>query len=162
MVTYYYGTLEILIFVLMNKLFLITCCFITASFTKWEPDFITAVQQAKEKHELILLNFSGSDWCGPCIRMRNEIFENEIFSKMADTCLMLVNADFPRNKKNQLNKSIVKQNEMLADKYNPTGLFPYTVLISAEGKVIKAWEGLPKEDAEQFTNEVKAICDANK
>ena len=146
----------------MCRLFLIACYFITTSFTKWEPDFVTAVEKAKEKHELILLNFSGSDWCGPCIRMRNEIFENETFSKMADTCLMLVNADFPRNKKNQLSKQLVKQNEMLADKYNPRGLFPYTVLITTEGKVIKAWDGLPKGNAEQFTTEVKAICDANR
>jgi thiol-disulfide isomerase/thioredoxin len=146
----------------MNKLLLITFCFITASFTKWEPDFSTAVQTAREKHRLILVNFSGSDWCGPCIRMRNEIFENEIFSKMADTCILLVNADFPRNRKNQLSKPQVKQNEMLADKFNPNGSFPYTVLINAEGKLIKAWDGLPKENAEQFAREVKAICDANK
>ena len=146
----------------MNRLLLITFCFITVSFTKWEPDFSTAVQTAREKHRLILVNFSGSDWCGPCIRMRNEIFENEIFSKMADTCILLVNADFPRNKKNQLSKPQVKQNEMLADKFNPNGSFPYTVLINAEGKLIKAWDGLPKENAEQFAMEVKAICDANK
>ena len=146
----------------MNKLFLIAFSFITASVTKWEPDFSTAVQTAREKHRLILVNFSGSDWCGPCIRMRNEIFENETFSKMADTCILLVNADFPRNKKNQLSKPQVKQNEMLADKFNPNGSFPYTVLINAEGKLIKAWDGLPKENAGQFAMEVKAICDANK
>jgi thioredoxin-related protein len=146
----------------MNKLLLITICFIATSFTKWEQDFPTAVQTAKEKHHLILVNFSGSDWCGPCMRMRNEIFENETFSKMADTYLVLINADFPRNKKNQLSKQLVKQNDMLADKYNPNGSFPYTVLISAEGRVIKAWDGLPKENAEQFTTEVKALIDANK
>ena len=146
----------------MNKLLLITFCFIATSFTKWQPDFATAVQTAKEKHELILINFSGSDWCGPCMRMRNEIFENETFSKMADTCLELVNADFPRNKKNQLSRQLVKQNEMLADKYNPNGSFPYTVLINAEGKVIKTWDGLPKENAEEFTTEVKDIFDASK
>ncbi len=70
-------------------------CFASMSFTIWQPDFETAKQKAKEKHELILLNFSGSDWCGPCMRMRKEIFENEQFYKMADTTLILVNADFP-------------------------------------------------------------------
>jgi thiol-disulfide isomerase/thioredoxin len=39
---------------------------------QWEPDFENAKKTAKEKHELILLNFSGSDWCGPCIMMRRE------------------------------------------------------------------------------------------
>ncbi|MEP6926601.1 MAG: thioredoxin family protein [Ginsengibacter sp.] len=107
----------------MNKLLLISFCFIASSFTKWEPDFTSAIKIAKEKHQLILINFSGSDWCGPCIRMRNEIFENETFSKMTDTCLVLVNADFPRNKKNQLSKLLIKQNDMLADKYNQMDYF---------------------------------------
>ena len=146
----------------MNKLLLIPFCFIASSFIKWQPDFDTAIQTAKEKHHLILINFSGSDWCGPCMRLHHEIFENETFLKVADTSLVLVNADFPRDKKNQLSKELVKQNDMLADKYNPNGSFPYTILINAQGKVLKAWDGLPKENAEQFTTEVKAICDANK
>ena len=146
----------------MNKLILIVFYFIAASFTKWEPDFATALQTAKEKHCLILLNFSGSDWCGPCIRMRKEIFENDIFLKMSDDNLVLVNADFPRNKKHQLSKSLITQNEMLADKYNSNGLFPCTLLINTEGKVIKVWNGLPNENAAEFTTEIKAICDANK
>lgn len=146
----------------MNKLLLITFFFIATSFTKWQPDFATAVQKAKEKHELILINFSGSDWCGPCMRMHKEIFENEAFSKITDTCLVMVNADFPRNKKNQLSKQLVKQNDMLADKYNPNGSFPYTVLINADGKVLKAWDGFPNENAAQFAMEVKDIFDANK
>src|SRR5258705_291622 len=141
----------------MKKLSLITFCFIATSFVRWQPDFSTAIETAKENHKLILINFSGSDWCGPCMRMRSEIFENETFSKMADNCLVLVNADFPRNKKNQLSPSLVKQNEMLADKYNPNGSFPYTILINAQGKIIKAWDGLPKENAEQFSTEVKAL-----
>lgn len=117
---------------------------------------------AKRKHELILLNFSGSDWCGPCMRMRKEIFDSDIFSKMADSNLVLMNADFPRNKKNQLDKVTTKQNEMLADKYNPSGNFPFTVLIDPDGKVLKYWEGLPKIDAAAFAQQVKSICDANK
>jgi len=131
------------------------------SFTIWQSDFETAKQKAKEKHELILLNFSGSDWCGPCMRMRKEIFENEQFYKMADTTLILVNADFPRNKKNQLDKINKKQNEALADRYNPEGNFPFTVLLDANGKLIKSWNGLPNEDAAVFAKQVKSICDAH-
>lgn len=145
----------------MKKLIIILLCFASMSFTIWQPDFETAKQKAKEKHELILLNFSGSDWCGPCMRMRKEIFENEQFYKMADTTLILVNADFPRNKKNQLDKINKKQNEALADKYNPEGNFPFTVLLDANGKLIKSWNGLPNEDAAVFAKQVKSICDAH-
>ena len=87
---------------------------------------------------------------------------SEVFSKMADTTLVLVNADFPRNKKNQPDKQLKKDNEALADKYNPEGKFPFTLLLDADGKIIKSWEGLPKENATAFTLEVKNISDANR
>lgn len=129
------------------------------SFTEWQPDFETAQKLAQEKNQLILLNFSGSDWCGPCIRMKKEIFANEDFSKMADTTLVMVNADFPRNKKNQLNKEQRTQNEQLADKYNPEGKFPFTVLLTHNGTVVRSWEGLPSETASSFALSIKKIAD---
>src|ERR1700712_6150367 len=102
----------------MKKTIFVLCCVAMMSFVGWQPSFEKAKQVAKEQHRLILVNFSGSDWCGPCIRMRKEIFDNENFSAMADTLLVMVNADFPRNKKNQLEKTVQVQNNMLADKYN--------------------------------------------
>lgn len=89
--------------------------------------------------------------------MRKEIFENDGFKKMSDSLLIIINADFPRNKKNQLDVNTRKQNEVMADKYNPNGVFPYTLLLDADGKVIKAWEGLPKGDAHSFSTEIRAI-----
>jgi len=132
------------------------------SFSNWQPSFEKAKEIAKNNHQLILLNFSGSDWCGPCIRMRKEIFDSETFSAMADSLLVLVNADFPRNKKNQPGKSVQAQNEMLADKYNTEGKFPLTVLLDENGNLIKSWDGLPKESAQQFASEIKALSDTRK
>ncbi|MEP7230367.1 MAG: thioredoxin family protein [Ginsengibacter sp.] len=146
----------------MNKFFILACAFLIMSFNVWEPDFETAKQVAKEKHELILLNFSGSDWCGPCMRLKKEIFESDEFTKVADNSLVLVNADFPRNKKNQLDKSIQKQNDALADKYNPDGKFPFTLLLDQDGKIIKTWEGLPDQTAAEFAAQIKKVCDARK
>ncbi len=132
------------------------------SFVPWQQDFDTAKQIAKDKHELILLNFSGSDWCGPCIRMRKEIFDNEAFLKMADSSLVLVNADFPRSKKNQLSNDAKKQNNTLADKYNADGKFPLTLLLDADGKVLKSWDGFPDEDAAQFAADITNIRNGDK
>ncbi|HMK04058.1 MAG TPA: thioredoxin family protein [Ferruginibacter sp.] len=146
----------------MKSIFILFISFLAMSFTLWHTDFEKAKQIAKEKHQLILLNFSGSDWCGPCIRMKKEIFGDEQFSKMADAKLVLVNADFPRSKKNQLKKEIKKQNEALADKYNPEGKFPFTVLLNADGKLIRSWDGLPAEPAAVFSEKIKNICDAHK
>ncbi len=132
------------------------------SFTTWQPDYETARKTAAARHQLILLNFSGSDWCGPCLRMKREIFSTGIFSKMADSSLVLLNADFPRAKKNQLNSGQKKQNNLLADKFNPTGIFPLTLLIDENGRIVKRWEGLPDMDSISFTQKVKAICEASK
>lgn len=146
----------------MKHLIIMSIFALSLLLTPWEPNFEVAKKTAKEKNELILLNFSGSDWCGPCIRMDGEIFGNADFLKMAATNLVMVNADFPRNKKNQLVANIKKQNETLANTYNPNGKFPYTVLLNADGKVIKIWEGLPDETPAKFTGLVKQLCDANK
>jgi peroxiredoxin len=74
----------------------------------------------------------------------------------------MVNADFPRLKKNQLSKEQQKKNDMLADKYNSQGNFPYTILIDEQGKVVKAWEGFPNMTPEQFTGQLKIYVDARK
>lgn len=146
----------------MKKLFFLACMAFTAlSFTGWQTDFEAARQTAKQKHQLILLNFSGSDWCGPCIRMKKEIFGDKDFMSMADSSLVLVNADFPRSKKNQLDKKLVAQNDALAEKYNPEGKFPFTLLLDADGKVIKTWDGFPRENAIQFAAQLKTICNAH-
>ena len=146
----------------MKTLLLITILFFGLNAGNWEPKFENAKKIAKEKNHLILLNFSGSDWCGPCIRMHKEIFGDAEFLKMAEQNLVMVNADFPRNKKNQLPSDLKKQNEALAETYNPGGRFPYTLLLNAEGKVLKTWEGMPEETPAQFTAAVKQICDGRK
>ena len=129
--------------------------FFIFSLGDWQHNLEDAKKIAKTDHKYILLNFSGSDWCGPCIRMRKEIFESDVFKKMADTELILVNADFPRNKKNQLTESQQKINDGMADKYNRKGIFPYTLLLDSQGKVLKTWEGFPDESAESFTLEIR-------
>lgn len=129
---------------------------------QWETDFENAKKTAKEKNELILLNFSGSDWCGPCILLRKDYLDSDTFQDMAKGNLVMVNADFPRKKKNQQSAELVKRNEALAEKYNKEGLFPYTLLLNADGKVLKTWKGKPEAPVEKWTKEIKAICTANK
>ena len=128
----------------------------------WESDFNNAKKIAKEKQELILLNFSGSDWCGPCIVTRRDYLESPSFTDMANKNLVLVNADFPRKKKNIGTPEQLKRNEDLAEIYNKEGIFPLTLLLDANGKVLKSWYGKPKTTPEQWTAEIKTICDSKK
>lgn len=123
----------------------------------WSGNFKDAEVEAKKSHKLILVNFSGSDWCGPCIRLRKEILDSEPFESYAQNHLVLVRADFPRQKKNLLPAAQVKLNEALADKYNPDGKFPFTLLLSEDGKVLKSWEGYPNVTAQSFVKEIEAL-----
>lgn len=127
---------------------------------KWSSDFTAAKDQASKEHKCILINFSGSDWCGPCIRLRTEFFESDSFKQYAENHLVLVNADFPRLKKNRLSKEQQAKNDMLAELYNSEGAFPLTVLVNAEGKVLKRWDGVPNSNAIDFTTSVKVVADA--
>jgi len=121
----------------------------------WMGNFNEAKKQAANSHKEILINFSGSDWCGPCIRLRKEILESPGFEKYAADNLVLVRADFPRQKKNQLPKEQIKLNEDLAEQYNPDGKFPFTVLVNENGKILKSWDGYPNETPEKFIAEIK-------
>lgn len=121
--------------------------------TNWEE----AQHKATQENKFILLNFSGSDWCAPCIKMKKEVFETEAFLSVAEKELVLVRADFPRSKKNQLTKDQTDHNEKLAEKYNPNGKFPLTLLLDAKGKVIKEWDGYVFASQDKFLVELKEV-----
>jgi thioredoxin-related protein len=123
----------------------------------WGLDMEQAKTEAKAEHKLIFLYFSGSDWCGPCIKLKKDIYESEEFGAFANEHLVLVKADFPRQKKNQLDKKQTQHNEVLAEKYNNKGKFPFSVLINADGKVLKEWDGYPKDlSIASLKGEIKA------
>jgi uncharacterized protein YyaL (SSP411 family) len=128
----------------------------------WHYDLTEAEQIAKKDHRHILLNFSGSDWCGPCIRMRKEIFEDPTFVAMADSSLVLVNADFPRMKRNQLPARQQALNNGMADRFNPQGKFPLTVLMTADGRVLREWDGYPDMEAADFAAEVRRVMNGDR
>ena len=134
--------------------------FTIISGTTWLTNFEQAKSEASQAKKFILLNFSGSDWCAPCVRLKTEIFSSEAFIEYAQDNLVLANADFPRLKKNQLDKSQIQHNEALAEKYNPEGKFPLTILLNASGKPIKYWDGIPQKTPEQFIDEIKKILNA--
>lgn len=140
------------------KLLLITLFYLILPSLTWMNNFEDALKEAGKSHKQILINFSGSDWCGPCIRLRKEILETPVFEKYATTQLVLLRADFPRQKKNRLSSEQTKRNESLAERYNPDGKFPFTVLTDENGKVFRSWDGFPDKSPEEFVQEIaKAI-----
>jgi thioredoxin-related protein len=143
----------------LSTLFLIGFFCMSFSTVKWYYNFEEAKKIAQKEHKYILLNFSGSDWCGPCIRMHKDILETETFATFATKNLVMVNVDFPRLKKNQLSAVQQKVNDGIAERYNSQGIFPLTVLLTESGKILTQWEGYPKATTSQFVDEIKLLID---
>lgn len=144
------------------KLFLLSMITFACFFANAQaPNLSEAKSYAKENHKLILLEFSGSDWCIPCIRMEKEIFQKDSFVNYSKEHLVLLHADFPRLKKHQLPKEQAKNNEELAEKYNKEGAFPYTVLLDADGKVLKQWDGMVATSPQEFIKQIQPFTGAN-
>jgi len=144
----------------MKTLLLAISIFVMDGHPNWLYNFDQARQESVKNGKYLLINFSGSDWCIPCIKMEKQVFEADTFCHYADANLLLVKADFPRLKKNKLSKEQAAKNEQLASVYNPDGKFPYTVLLDPQGKVLKKWEGLPPGSAQDFIGEINIVSHA--
>ena len=139
------------------RLSLILCMLFTVGQSEWLTDFDAAKTLAVKEEKYILLNFSGSDWCAPCIKMKTEVFETQPFLSVAEKHLVLVRADFPRSKKKQLSKDQTQRNEALAERYNPTGKFPLTLLLDSSGRPIKEWDGYVFGTQDKFMAELNKV-----
>ena len=112
-------------------------CLTTGSFAQnWLTDFDEAKTKATTEQKNILLVFSGTDWCAPCIKLENSIWQSEEFKTFSKDHFVLLKADFPKLKKNQLSQSQQEHNNMLAAKYNANGYFPHVVILNNQGSVI--------------------------
>ena len=101
----------------------------------WRTDWDIARVEAEQANKKLILVFSGSDWCIPCIKLEKEIWESSSFTQYAEQYYVLFRADFPKRKKNKLPEMIQKLNDRLASKYNSKGYFPLVVVLDAKGKV---------------------------
>jgi thioredoxin-related protein len=102
----------------------------------WQTDFEEAKRIASEQNKNIIIVFSGSDWCAPCIKLDKNIWQSEAFKSEAAKEWVLVKANFPRKKANELSKEQTEHNRKLAKKYNIEGSFPLVVILDKSGKVL--------------------------
>src|SRR5688500_9186585 len=96
----------------------------------WLDDFEKAKAQAKAENKKILLDFTGSDWCGWCKKLDAEVFSQQEWKDYAAKHLVLVEVDFPR--RTELPEATKKQNEELAKKFGIRG-YPTIVITSFSG-----------------------------
>lgn len=102
----------------------------------WKSTFEEAKNQALTENKNIVLVFSGSDWCAPCIKLDKTVWQSSEFKKESETNWVIYKADFPKKKANQLSPTLTESNKLLASKYNASGNFPLVVLLDKYGTVL--------------------------
>jgi protein disulfide-isomerase len=100
----------------------------------WREDYDAALKQAAAENKSVLVDFSGSDWCGWCIKLEKEVFSQPEFTAYAKENLILVLVDFP-NAKPQTEEQKTA-NQALAEKYGIQG-FPTVLILNPQGKVVR-------------------------
>lgn len=106
---------------------------LSAAEGQWLTDLPKAQTQAKSEKKLVMMDFTGSDWCGWCIKLNKEVFSQKEFVDYAKANLVLVELDFP-NKKPQT-EELKKANHALQKKYGIEG-YPTIIVLDGDGKQI--------------------------
>ena len=99
----------------------------------WLTDLPKAQAQAKSENKLVMIDFTGSDWCPWCIKLNKEIFSTPDFAAYADKNLVPVEIDFPRKK--QQTPELKKANQQLEKQYKIKG-YPTVIVLNSQGKKV--------------------------
>ncbi len=121
----------------------------------WETDFMKARESAGKKNKPILAVFSGSDWCGWCIKLDNEVLGRKEFLDYVNEHFVLLMVDFPAHKSQSEPTKI--QNQLLMKRYNIQGL-PMVLILDAEGR-IEAATGYRHGGAEKYIEYLKSLLE---
>lgn len=133
--------------VIAGFVFMIMVTFgLKAQADNWETDFAKASAQAGKSGLYMLLDFSGSDWCGWCMKLDREVFSKSAFKAYAKKNLVCVLVDFPQQK--HQSKKLKAQNSELAEKYGIKG-FPSVIILSPNGDLV-ARTGYQEGGAEKY------------
>ena len=125
----------------------------------WDTDFEKAKATAKEQNKHILIDFSGSDWCGWCIKLDKEVFQEQVFKDYAKEDLVLMLADFPSDKSKQ-SAEVIKQNEKLSKEFGVRG-FPTVFVLGPDGSIVGK-TGYQAGGPEAYVTHIKKIISDGK
>lgn len=116
----------------------------------WETDVDAAIALAKKDGKSVMLEFTGSDWCPPCIMMAKKVFSKPEFVKAASKDFVLVHLDFPNG-----DPELKKKNEPYAEKYKIEG-YPTVILLDGEGKEFTRFFASQYPDLDKFLAHLKS------
>ncbi|MDA7896370.1 thioredoxin family protein [bacterium] len=125
----------------------------------WMHDFEAAKKKAASENKDLFIDFTGSDWCGWCIKLNEEVFQHEPFKKGVADSFILVELDYPRDK-SKLSKETIAQNEKLREEYQIQG-YPTILLTDAEGRPY-AKTGYQKGGPESYVKHLEELTENKK
>jgi thioredoxin-related protein len=105
---------------------------------EWTTDYKDALAQAKQQNKLVLLDFTGSDWCGYCKLLDKEVFTDSSFKNFASKNFLSVTVDFPHGTK--LSDALTQQNDQLQQQFKIDG-FPTLIVVDPDGKELGRMTG---------------------
>ena len=120
----------------------------------WLDDYKKAQEEAKAGNKILLLNFTGSDWCGWCIKFDRDVLSRPQFKEYARNNLVLVELDFPRVKTQSA--ELQKQNRQLAQQYEVVG-FPTIIALNSDGQKLWEYDGYFAGGPEAFIAELEKL-----
>jgi thioredoxin-related protein len=120
----------------------------------WLDDYKKAQEEAKASNKILLLNFTGSDWCGWCIKFDRDVLSRPQFKEYARNNLVLVELDFPRVKTQSA--ELQKQNRQLAQQYEVVG-FPTIIALNSDGQKLWEYDGYFAGGPEAFIAELEKL-----
>lgn len=103
----------------------------------WQTDLPAACRQAEKENKLVLIDFTGSDWCSACVRLRRTVLDTPSFREFADSRFVLLEVDLPLKK--SLNPELQRRNEEIANHYGVAG-FPTLMVINPQGQVMGGFQ----------------------
>jgi thioredoxin-related protein len=122
------------------SLLLLCCTAHLAPAAAWLTDFSAGQAKAKQEGKLMLVLFTGSDWCPHCINLRSKALSTSSFNSYADEKLVLVEVDFPRNK--PLSAPQKKANDLLSQRFHISG-YPTLILVNGDGEPVARVPAVP-------------------
>lgn len=130
---------------------------LVAQQSNWTNNIDSAKYQSLKKNRYILLKFTGSDWCANCKYLEKSLFHKPDFIAYANNKLVLLEADFPMKRKNQLSKKQQLENDSLAAKYNKKGVFPLVLILNDRGDIVFTLNSSPKNKSDYLKQIQSAI-----
>ena len=125
-----------------------------ASAVEWLTDVPKAIMQAKTENKVVLMDFTGSDWCPPCKQLHKRVLTSKEFETYAAKNLVLVVVDFPEKKPQT--DAVIKANKALAEQYSVNG-FPTIILVDGSGKVLSKDEHTYDDTPKQFIDKIEKL-----